>query len=66
MKRQRPEPVRLVVYVAIALTGAVWLAQGLGVPIGGSFMVGDRTWAAIGAALVAAVAALLLRDLRRN
>jgi hypothetical protein len=66
MKRRRPEPVRLVVYVAVALTGAVWFAQGIGVPIGGSFMVGDRTWAVIGAGFVAIAAGLLVRDLRRT
>lgn len=66
MKRRRPDPVRLVVYAAVALTGAVWIAQGLGVPIGGSFMVGDRTWAVIGTVLVALAAGLLARDLRRT
>ena len=37
----------------VALTGLVWLAQGLGAPIGGSFMVGDRFWAYAGGALIA-------------
>ena len=38
-----------VVAVAVALTGAVWLLQGLGVlTAGGSFMTGDPTWAVVG------------------
>ena len=36
----------------IAAVGAVWALQGLGVPIGGGFMVGNPTWIWIGAALV--------------
>ena len=44
---------RIVVAVVIALVGAVWLAQGSGVPIGGGFMVGDMFWAYAGAVLVA-------------
>ena len=37
----------------VALVGGVWVAQGLGVPIGGGFMVGDTFWALAGAVLVA-------------
>ena len=44
---------RIVVAVVIALAGAVWVAQGIGVPIGGSFMVGDTFWAFAGIALIA-------------
>ena len=44
--------------VVVGLTGAVWVAQGLGMPIGGSFMVGDRSWAYAGAALIAVAAGL--------
>ena len=44
---------RLIVAALFALVGAVWIAQGLGVPIGGGFMVGDMTWTWIGAALMA-------------
>jgi hypothetical protein len=44
---------RIVVAVIVALVGAVWVAQGLGVPIGGGFMVGDRFWAYAGAVLLA-------------
>jgi hypothetical protein len=43
---------RLVVAVVVGLTGLVWLLQGLGAPIGGSFMVGDRFWAYAGGALL--------------
>lgn len=43
---------RILVAVIIALVGAVWVAQGLGVPIGGGFMVGDAFWAHAGIALM--------------
>ena len=48
---------RLVVAVVVALVGLVWLAQGLGAPIGGGFMVGDPFWAVAGVVLIAAAAA---------
>jgi hypothetical protein len=41
-----------VIALLIAAVGAVWVLQGLGVPIGGGFMVGNPTWIWIGAALV--------------
>ena len=47
---------RLIVAAVVALVGAVWVAQGLGVPIGGSFMVGDMFWAFAGIVLIAAAA----------
>lgn len=53
--------VGLVIAVAVALTGVVWIAQGLGVPIGGSFMVGDPFWAIAGAVLVALAAVIAWR-----
>jgi hypothetical protein len=40
------------VAIVVALVGFVWLLQGLGVPIGGSFMVGDRFWSYAGGGLV--------------
>ena len=43
---------RLIVAALVALVGAVWIAQRLGVAIGGGFMVGDMTWTWIGAALM--------------
>jgi hypothetical protein len=40
-----------------ALVGLVWIAQGLGVPIGrGSFMIGDPFWSWAGAGLVVVAA----------
>lgn len=60
------ERTRLVVAVVTALVGAVWIAQGLGAPIGGSFMVGDLRWTAAGLVLVAVAAAMSWRALRRR
>ena len=37
--------------MVVALVGVVWMAQGLGAPIGGGFMVGNVFWAYAGAAL---------------
>ena len=54
----------LLIAAIVALTGLVWLAQGLGAPIGGSFMIGDPFWAVAGAVLVAIGALLAWRALR--
>ena len=43
---------RLIIALLIGAVGFVWALQGLGVPIGGGFMVGNPTWIWIGAALV--------------
>ncbi|HJP89308.1 MAG TPA: hypothetical protein VJ850_09770 [Candidatus Limnocylindrales bacterium] len=43
---------RVVIALLIAAVGAVWALQGLGVPIGGGFMVGNPTWIWIGAAMI--------------
>jgi hypothetical protein len=43
----------------------VFTLQGLGVPIGRSFMIGDPRWAVIGITLVAVAASIGLRRLRR-
>jgi hypothetical protein len=43
---------RVVIALLIAAVGAVWALQGLGVPIGGGFMVGNPMWIWIGVALV--------------
>ena len=40
-----------------ALVGVVWALQGMGAPIGGSFMIGDPFWIIAGVALVAAALA---------
>jgi hypothetical protein len=52
--------------VLLALVGLVWMAQGLGVLGGSSFMVDDVRWAVIGAALVATGVILLLVARRRS
>lgn len=44
----------MVVAVLVGLTGTVFIGQGLGIITGGSVMVGDRTWAVIGAVMVVA------------
>lgn len=56
---------RLLVAAALALVGGVWIGQGLGF-IPGSFMTGDPTWAAIGAALVVAALALVMAERSRR
>ena len=49
----RRSPLRLVLAWAMVLAGLVWIGQGLGIlTAGGSFMIGDPTWAVIGAAFV--------------
>jgi hypothetical protein len=58
--------VSLVIAAVVALTGLVWIAQGLGVPIGGSFMIGDPFWAVAGAVLVALAGVVAWRALRRG
>lgn len=44
---------RVVIALLIGAVGLVWALQGVGVPIGGSFMVGDPTWTVIGVVLMA-------------
>ena len=44
---------RYVVAVLVALVGLVWILQGLGAPIGRSFMIGDLRWTAAGLLVVA-------------
>ena len=45
---------RLVIAAVAGLVGVVWALQGMGAPIGGSFMIGDPFWILAGLALVAA------------
>ena len=62
------EPMRravLVLGVVLLLAGAVWTAQGLGVRIGRSFMIGDRAWVIYGL-LTALVGALAIGWARRS
>ena len=56
----------LTLAIVAALVGLVWIAQGLGAPIGRSFMVGDLRWTAIGLAVVAGAAVFAWRRLRRS
>ena len=49
--------------IVVALVGAVFTLQGLGV-LGGSFMSGSATWAVIGIAMVAAGLTLYARATR--
>jgi len=63
---QRPQRSGLVAAAIIALVGLVWIAQGLGAPIGGSFMVGDLRWSAAGIVLVAVAGFFAWRRVGRN
>jgi len=58
---QRRRSAILILSAAIVVAGAIFIGQGLGVLQGRSFMVGDRSWALIGAVLVAAGVALAWR-----
>ena len=57
----RPTPAanrtRLVIALLIGAVGLVWTLQGLGVPIGGGFMVGNPMWIWIGIGLIVAAVA---------
>ena len=56
----------VVVAVLVGLTGAVFIGQGLGIITGGSVMVGDRTWAIIGAVMVVLAIWVARRTLSRR
>src|SRR5439155_25523457 len=60
------ERTRLVVALVAALVGVVWIAQGLGAPIGDSFMIGDLRWTAAGVALIGGATLFAWRDLTRR
>lgn len=61
----RRSPLAMVVAVAVALSGFVWMLQGLGIlTVGNSFMTGDPLWAVIGVVVVIAGIALGLRARR--
>jgi hypothetical protein len=53
----RHDRTRFVLAAIAALVGLVWALQGLGAPIGGSFMIGDPFWILAGVALMVAAAA---------
>jgi len=55
---------RLAVAAVVALVGLVFVLQGLGAPIGHSFMIGDLRWTAIGAAMIAAAGVFAFRARR--
>ena len=55
----------LLAAVLAGLVGLVWVAQGLGAPIGGSFMIGDLRWTAAGLVLIT-LAALFVWRLRSS
>ena len=51
----------------MALAGAVWTLQGLGIlTAGDSFMIGDPAWVVIGAVFVATGGAIAVRAWRRG
>ena len=52
----RRDRTRFVLAAIAALVGLVWALQGLGAPIGGSFMIGDPFWILAGVALMVAAA----------
>lgn len=58
-------PARVVIAVLLALVGAAWTLQGLGV-IGGSAMSGTLFWAGAGIALIVGAAAVVAAELRRR
>ena len=51
--------------IALVVTGAVWIFQGVGV-LHGSFMTGSSFWAWMGALAVMAGLPLVARGLRRR
>lgn len=62
----RRRPLRLALAAAMVLAGLVWIGQGLGILTAGrSFMIGDPTWAWIGAAFVAFGLFVAAREWRR-
>ena len=57
--------VLLIVGGLIALVGAVWLLQGIGI-LPGSFMTGQAFWAIMGALCLAVGGSLILAGFRLN
>jgi hypothetical protein len=66
MPARRPNATLVALAALAALSGAVFALQGLGAPIGRSFMIGDLRWTLIGLALLVGAALLTWRELRRR
>ena len=68
MRAARPSsgrsPALLGLAIVLAIVGGAVGLQGLGVPIGSSFMIGDLRWTAIGIVLLAVAAAIAWWRLR--
>jgi hypothetical protein len=58
-------PARVVIAILLALVGAVWTLQGLGV-IGGTGMSGTLFWAGAGIAIIIGAGVVLAAELRRR
>jgi hypothetical protein len=58
-------PTRLVIAAVLALTGAVWVGQGVGL-IGGTAMSGSAFWAVVGALLLVLAVAVVVAERRRR
>jgi hypothetical protein len=58
-------PARVVIAIVLALVGAVWALQGLGV-IGGSAMSGTLFWAGAGIAIIIGAGVVLAAEIRRR
>lgn len=63
---RRPNATFLALAALAGLAGVVFALQGLGAPIGRSFMIGDLRWTAIGLVLIVGAAAVAARELRRH
>jgi F0F1-type ATP synthase assembly protein I len=63
---QRRRSAILILSAALVVAGAIFVGQGLGVLQGRSFMVGDRSWAVIGAWLVVLGAGIARWELQRR
>ncbi len=57
---------RLIAGILLALVGAVWIGQGLGLLRGSSFMVDDIRWAVLGAVVLVAGVVLIVAARRRR
>jgi len=62
MAHRRPSAALLGLAVLAGIAGGTFALQGIGVPIGHSFMVGDLRWTAIGLVLLALAALVFWRQ----